>query len=226
MSVRRIPGGQPNFPSRVELYRRSQTIGQDPRGAWNRYRRSAAARPVVDWLSQRSGSRRRCMYCSDSHGGDIEHFVPISVSIPGTFDWRNFLWICTNCNRKKSNRFPVDEAGNPLLLHPAVDDPWQHFILDDRTGVIAARYLPDKTLDRRASTTLDIVEALNWEPPQEARHRVARRLSEVFELVLAEGDNSETRRRVLREVHEDDVGVAPWFAMRVIKNPIRRSRGR
>ena len=74
------------------------------------------------------------------------------------YDWRNLLPSCIVCNEPKiingkkvgkHNRFPVvgahalcaEDTPNeqPLLLHPGVDNPADHLIIDSSTGMLGHR---------------------------------------------------------------------------------------
>ncbi len=75
------------------------------------------------------------MYCEDSEGTDIDHFHPKSAFPARAFDWTNYLLGCSRCNSNfKRNQFPVDPAGNPLLIDPTRDDPTVHLLLVPDTG--------------------------------------------------------------------------------------------
>src|SRR5262245_7217245 len=96
--------------ARLALHRNQQAGHDYPtaRALWSPFRASAQGTEVVRTLRRMAGGRERCMFCSDSLGGDIEHFVPVALHYELTFTWDNLLWICTNCNRYKNQRFPVD----------------------------------------------------------------------------------------------------------------------
>lgn len=94
---------------------------------------------VLGTLRAMAGSRARCMYCSDSHGSDIEHFWP-KTPYPGRmFRWLNMLLCCTECGRFKGDRFPlIDEQ--PALIDPTIDNPWEFLDFDPDTSLLVARY--------------------------------------------------------------------------------------
>ena len=71
-----------------------------------------------------------CMYCYESRGTDVDHFVPIARNPVRTFEWENHLLACGFCNQQaKVEKFPVDPAGRPLLLDPSADDSADHMTL-------------------------------------------------------------------------------------------------
>jgi TIGR02646 family protein len=109
---------------------------------------------IRDTLAVMSGSRERCMYCEDSQGTDIDHFRPKSAYPEHTFSWPNHLLACARCNSNhKRDQFPLDEAGNPLLIDPTADDPTKHLSFSPTTGMYVGE-------DRKGATTIDVF-ALN-----------------------------------------------------------------
>jgi len=214
---------------RLSLYKESIGIDRgSARNNWDRFRKSAKCRPVQETLASMAGSRQRCAYCSDSHASDIDHFKPIAMDYTGTFRWLNMLWVCTRCNRAKGARFPQDETGRPTLINPTVIDPWTCLTLDTATGVISARF-HHGAFDPRGESTLDILQTINYEAVAEGRLRIARRLIEMFDEVLANNDSTQIRREIARRVREDDMGIARWFGLWVGGNEkdvsiIRRGR--
>jgi uncharacterized protein (TIGR02646 family) len=81
-------------------------------------------------LAEMAPGVQRCMYCGDSLGTDIDHFQPIAKDTARTFDWLNHLLACSHCNsNEKRDRFPLDSAGNAMLIDPTQDDPDQHLTL-------------------------------------------------------------------------------------------------
>jgi uncharacterized protein (TIGR02646 family) len=81
----------------------------------------------------------RCMYCEDSEGTAIEHFWPKAGYPHRAFDWENYLLACSRCNSNfKRDQFPLDPAGQPLLLNPVDEEPMDHLAFSPSTG----RYEP------------------------------------------------------------------------------------
>lgn len=161
-----------------------------------------------------AGTRGRCFYCSDSLAADVEHYVPIAGDYTLTFVWRNLLWVCPTCNRKKVSRFPTDAAGNPLLINPAEDEPWRFLILVSDTGMLAPRFDPASGgFDARGNATLDVIDVLIYEASNEGRIRVVRRLRRAAQEVLDTGGTLDAAGSLIREVREDDHGVASWFLL-------------
>jgi 5-methylcytosine-specific restriction endonuclease McrA len=211
--LRRVYRARLPLASRIELRKRSSKVAAlgDVRQEWRRYRSSVAARPVLDALKQMAGARERCIYCSDSRAGDIDHFVPMALDGGLAFSWRNMQWCCTICNRKKSSKFPLDDFGNALLLDPTREDPWASLILDTSSGVLAPRMV-GAVFDPRGEATLLVLDILNHEAIIEGRARGVRRIREAVQSAVEGGDKRQSRESLMRTVREDDLGISAWFA--------------
>jgi len=106
---------------------------------WPRRRNSTPKRETFDEVKRKlrrmAPGRERCMYCEDSEGTDIDHFRPKSRYPSHAFRWPNYLYACSRCNsNEKRYDFPLDAAGNPLLIDPTAEDPSPHFQLVPETG--------------------------------------------------------------------------------------------
>jgi uncharacterized protein (TIGR02646 family) len=102
----------------------------------------------------------KCCYCEqkiphEGHLKAVEHFKPQSIFQDLKNDWKNLLLACTQCNGKKSAKFPVEltdesgepkviylkteSGGKPLIIDPSDPniDPEEHidFIVDDSEGL-------------------------------------------------------------------------------------------
>lgn len=77
-----------------------------------------------------------CMYCGGFNGTDIEHFEPREHDALKTFFWPNHLLVCGPCNSTyKRDWWECDEeTGEPLLVDPTRDDPFDHLMLNLREG--------------------------------------------------------------------------------------------
>ncbi|RFS80988.1 TIGR02646 family protein [Actinomadura spongiicola] len=101
-------------------------------------------------LAEMSSGLERCMYCEDSEGTDIEHFMPKSSYPEDAFRWANYLLACTRCNSNyKRTRFPLDSRNEPLLIDPTLDDPASHLNFSPTTGLFTGA-------SRRGEVTIDI----------------------------------------------------------------------
>lgn len=102
-------------------------------------------------LSVMCSGARRCMYCEDSVGDEVEHIRPKSLYPGDCFKWENYLYACGNCNGPKNDKFavfrqsdgafttvnpprgtPVIEppAGVDVLINPRTENPFDFCILD------------------------------------------------------------------------------------------------
>lgn len=114
------------------------TNAEDPKSEaellWKR-RKNKAFAEIRATLRRMASGLERCMYCEDSKGTDIEHFWPKSIYPERAFDWDNYLFGCSRCNSNyKRNRFPLDDAGQPLLICPTEEEPLDHLRLITKTG--------------------------------------------------------------------------------------------
>lgn len=178
--------------------------GAAARPEWKRLRALRGFEPVVHSLANASGKRQRCMYCRDSRACDVEHFVPIDVDPAQTAVWTNLLWICTDCNRRKSSRHSVQ------LLDPTRDDPWHHFVFVEESGEISPRWIDSTSQDERASTTLDLIPPLAHEAVTEGRLRWYRRLRSAAERWLSDPDDPAAIETLFREFREEEFGLGAW----------------
>ena len=196
--------------------------GADVEATWKRQRQSAAMRRIADILSAMTGVRCRCMYCEDSRGTDIEHFRPRHYR-DQVFRWPNLLWICAGCNRCKGNRFPCDSAGQPLLIDPTAEDPWDFLFFDPQTGEITARW--DVSTGEevpKGSQTIQLLSILRHQAITEGRQRVRRNLERAVRRFLerataedGEGAHPGLLEDLLESIDDaDGYGLAHWFFLR------------
>ncbi|MET8862133.1 HNH endonuclease [Nonomuraea sp. NPDC004580] len=120
------------------------------RRAWSRARVETTR--IREKLQEMSSALERCMYCGDSRGTDVDHFEPLNLAPVRTFDWLNHLLACSSCNSNaKRERFPCDEAGEPLLIDPTAEDPFDHLRLVLSTGAY-------RGLTLKGRTTIDVLD--------------------------------------------------------------------
>lgn len=102
-------------------------------------KRKKAFDDIRTTLASMASGRKRCMYCEDNAGTDIDHFRPKATHPDRAFSWGNYLLACSHCNsNEKRDQFPVDAAGNPTLVDPVVDEPTDHLVLVPETGQLVA----------------------------------------------------------------------------------------
>ena len=145
-------------------------------------------RVVRERLALMCSGARRCGYCEDSDGDEIEHIKPKDLYPEKTFAWENYLLACGQCNRSKSSRFSVlggdrlveitrrrgqpvlpPRQGRPALIVPRFEDPLEFLDLEI---VDTFRFLPRENLqgidEARAEYTIDVLN-LNREVLRVAR---------------------------------------------------------
>lgn len=74
----------------------------------------------------RAETHDKCAYCeskiSHIHPGETDHILPISHRPDLCVAWTNLTYVCSECNRKKSDYYDEKEP----LVNPYVDDPSKH----------------------------------------------------------------------------------------------------
>lgn len=122
---------------------------------WATQRSHVALRDVELLLADICSGGKRCSYCEDSLGTDIEHIWPKSLYPQCVFDWMNFLLACGRCNSRKGASWAVyssasgtyqvvsrspkappvtpPTAGDPVFIDPRQEDAFQLLMLDLRS---------------------------------------------------------------------------------------------
>jgi len=122
----------------LEDRRQRVANASDPVAEAFRLWRRQGAQPFAEirrTLGEMAFGRKRCMYCEDSEGTDIDHFRPKAKYAHSAFDWNNFFLACSHCNsNQKRDQFPFDESGRPLLIDPSAEEPGDHLQLVPETG--------------------------------------------------------------------------------------------
>jgi len=188
--------------------RRAQ-VALDAGDTWDAARRTELILTCLQILREMAGRRQRCMYCSDSHGADIEHFWPKAVYPERVFRWTNLLLCCTECGRFKGKRFPLDD-GVPMLLDPTEHDPWMHLDFDPATGNLVASFnAMIGAWSRRGTATVEVLKFDRREALAAAYQKSYRRLVSVVERALQqEMLDAAALCGELREA--DDHGLLGW----------------
>ncbi|MCP4698318.1 MAG: hypothetical protein GY862_15905 [Gammaproteobacteria bacterium] len=191
--------------------------GENVATAWKNARARNMGKSLFSVLEEMAGKRCRCMYCNDSRGTDIEHFRPKAVYIAYAFDWNNMLLVCTGCNRKKSDTFPVDDKDNPLLIDPSLDDPWRHLVFIPQTGELASRWNDEtEKWDIKGEATINPeLLPLNIESVSRGRQKTFRNLKHAVERFCEQikaGQDEQTAYNSLYNSLEDnsEYGLERW----------------
>ena len=183
------------------------TIDFNSESHWGNRGKSKTVLGVEAALKQMAGPCERCMYCVDSAGNDIEHFWPKSRYRNRMFLWENLLLCCTHCGRLKSEKFPLMN-GEPLLIDPSSEEPWQYLDFDPMTGNIVARFDPDSGGEwPKGRETVKVLHLDRREGVANSYKKTFRRLRAfVEELLQREFADDDVER--LREC--DDHGLLGW----------------
>jgi len=149
---------------------------------------NAAFQAVKKSLTAMCSGARRCCYCEDSVGDEVEHIYPKSLYPEFCFNWDNYLYACGNCNGPKNDKFAVFKhdsgfftevnppkgqaaqqppAGKPVLINPRLEDAME-FCMLDLTGTFEfilrtpqGELQPGTEAYQRAHYTINTVLRLN-----------------------------------------------------------------
>jgi uncharacterized protein (TIGR02646 family) len=209
---------RPALPAAAQAYldRRQSTVDRDARlgtlnieRQWRSARQTKTMARALQTLREMMGPPERCMYCVDSHGCDIEHFRPKGRFPTHAFQWPNLLLCCTECGRFKGVQFPTED-GQPLLIDPTAEDPWQHLDFDPDTGDLTARFdVQAYDWSRKGAKTVEVLRLDRREALGNVYKATFRRLCRIVQTWLAA--DAITVPELLAELREaDHHGLLPW----------------
>ena len=156
------------------------------------------------------GPRQRCMYCVDSHGSDVEHFWPKGRYPERAFLWPNMLLCCTECGRFKGDRFPLSDAGLPMLVDPSGENPWDHLDFDPDTGNLTARFdLVSGAPSPKGESTVQILRLDRREGMADGYRRTYRRIVACVKAAL-EASQIDSGQLAQELVLADEHGLLNW----------------
>jgi uncharacterized protein (TIGR02646 family) len=174
---------------------------------WDNRRQSQAIQGVLTVLRQMAGELYRCMYCVNSEAADIEHFWPKSPYHNRMFVWENLLLCCTICGRMKGNEFPLGD-GEPLLIDPSSENPWDFLDFDPDTGNIVPRIDPASGEELpKGRETVRILQLDRREAVARGYKKTYRRLGELADELFESDCPEESADRLLEA---DDHGLLGW----------------
>lgn len=75
-------------------------------------KRNRSFNAVKEKLTAMCSGARRCVYCEDSVGDEVEHIRPKDFFPESCFVWENYVYACGNCNGPKNNKFAVFRDDN------------------------------------------------------------------------------------------------------------------
>lgn len=176
---------------------------------WKSSRQTIAMTLVLQTLHTMTGPRRRCMYCMDSEGGDIEHFRPKARYPERMYQWPNMLLCCTLCGRLKGGTFPLSR-GRPLLVDPTQGNPWEHMDFDPVTGNLSARFdLARNAWSPKGLATVGLLQLDRREAVARGYLLTLRRLSESVHAAVA-SDVVDAAGLIDELLGDDDHGLLGW----------------
>ncbi len=216
--MRRVTRSALAPPTQLALDRRQQAADQKAASGtltvqreWDGARKTKALKAVLKALKDMAGERERCMYCGDSHGTDVEHFWP-KTPFPGRmFRWPNMLLCCTECGRFKGNLFPLDANGQPLLVDPSEDNPWDFLDFNPDTCTFVARFdLVANVPSLRGAKTVELLQLDRREALEAGYRKTHRRILALAQWALQQATvDAEEFARELGEA--DDHGLLGWY---------------
>lgn len=176
---------------------------------WKAARQTRSMQQVLVTLKAMAGPRERCMYCLDSHGGDVEHFRPKADWPQHMYKWTNLLLCCTFCGRLKGSQFPM-QGGRPLLVDPSRDEPWDHLDFDPVTGNVIARFdVASNDWSAKGQTTVRVLQLDRREALSRGYLKTFQRLCVVVESTLVQ-PTIDANGLVEQLRVEDDHGLLGW----------------
>lgn len=181
-----------------------------PTKEWDYARQTKKMESVLLTLQRMMGTHERCMYCHDSHGADIEHFWPKTPYPERMFSWPNLLICCTECGRIKGERFPLGN-GQPLLIDPTVDEPWDDLDFDPITGNIAPKFdLVSNSWSEKGVATVEVLQLDRREALSAGYLKTFRRLSSLLTRCLNVDTGVDTTDLLATLRDADDHGLLGW----------------
>lgn len=212
ISLRR-PTEADALPPRTRQYlqrRQQQAAGLTPRSAaiataWSAFLRTQARQDVERALD--GYTHTKCAYCEQIAAKDIEHFYPKSDFPQRMFRWDSLLRGCKNCNNAKRDCFPVAAQGEPFLIDPTADEPFDFFRWDFLTGQTLVN--PAEPQRTRGETTRGLFD-LDQEPLCEERRKKLALVQYLLARVVRENPvEPETHERLRDELAPH----RPWLAV-------------
>lgn len=185
---------------------------------------------------------RKCIFCEtplDINNMLIGHYRPIEGALNthnGQFsykhynwlanEWSNILVLCPECNRSKSNRFPIDgdfcsvysnsfelNQEKRLLINPTRDFPEKHFFYDDDCMIIP------RTL--KGEVTVNILN-LNRESLLEQRKKEMYIFNELCSNFKKSNDNKKLLQSITEQISPKSpfAGIKRFNLLKMIENNV------
>jgi len=165
---------------------------------------------VKKGLTEMCSGARRCAYCEDSIGDEVEHIRPKDFFPEDCFVWDNYVYACGNCNSPKNNKFALfrddngdfyevnlnvgvePPKGKDVMINPRTENPMDYCILD-LSGTFKFVVIPNLNPNdkKKAEYTFETVLNLN-EPPREFLRQAREEAYEDYKARLEKYKNEKT----------------------------------
>lgn len=210
-------------------------------------RRNSTFNTVKEGLTKMCSGARRCVYCEDSVGDEVEHIRPKDFFPAFCFVWENYVYACGNCNSPKNNKFAIfrndngefhevnkyrgiePPTGEDAMINPRHENPMDYCILD-LSGTFKFTVIPTlQPNDRKkAEYTFETVLNLN-EPPREFLRQAREDAYEDYKARLVKyinektGNNNQTKLNKMIEGIKRKQHPTVWKEMQryFLKNWLR-----
>lgn len=180
---------------------------------------------------------RRCVYCEDSLGCEVEHIHPKSLYPESCFNWENYVYACGLCNKRKSNKFTVFDGtthktlritkktldnktkGDSVMINPRIENPMDYCKLDLENK--ACRFVIIENLEKRekarAEYTFFTMLNLNDVPYEKIRQARENAYSNYFNRLFIytkfKNELSAERKKVIIEELKKEQHPTVWKEM-------------
>lgn len=141
---------------------------------WDSRTNNAAFGEIKKVLELMCSGAKRCCYCEDSVGDEIEHIRPKSLYPDFCFVWDNYIYACGSCNTSKNNRFAIfrhpnnimgelakdaePPSGNDVIINPRIENAMDFWELDLVDFIFRVTARPNSLDYLKARYTLDLLK--------------------------------------------------------------------
>lgn len=179
---------------------------------WKYRRKTQIFQGMVDKLKSAAKPSHRCMYCLFSTGTDVDHFWPKTPYPHKAFLWENYVLGCTDCGRQKLDHFPLDGDGQPLLINPLEENPWDYLDFEPTSGIISARFTSPIAVAEKGKETCKLLQLAERQALNIAYKRSYQRLKNCIEAFLAQ-PNQPTSNLFKDLLLADEHDILEWLLL-------------
>ena len=163
------------------------------------YKNAKGNRPNPRWQQFHSDLSKvfsgLCGYCEEFDKGEIDHFRPVSKFPELVYEWSNWVFACSSCNRSKSNKWPDDGYINPCAEDES-ERPERFFDFHTETREL----VPKANLsDERRLKARQMIKNLSLNAPHHMRLR-EERLFFIEHEIKGLIENSEEEQQFLEQI--------------------------